>query len=155
MAAEGCSVPPVLKIFYPSVSDVKKAHQSAQDAASNIGCHTRPWDSTPQEIKRLFHHYESKDVGRLFHQKFILAYNPKDSEAPPYYVYIGSSNLSQSAWGALDKDNSKKSNEVTCKMKVVKLANFECGVIIPGRLIEGLLEPGTGTRILLNNIMAS
>lgn len=140
VSSEDLAVPD-LRLFYPSVGDVKKAHESAQEAASNIGCHTRPWDNAPDGIKNIFHHYESKDTGRLFHQKLILAYNPLDTNAPPYYVYMGSANLSQSAWGALEQD--KKANETTCNTKLVKLSNFECGVVIPGHLIEDLLEPGT------------
>jgi len=140
VAGEGCAVPD-LRLIYPSVGDVKKAHNSAQDAASNIGCHIRPWDNAPDGIKNIFHHYESKDTGRLFHQKLILAYNPRNTNAPPYYIYVGSANLSQSAWGALEQD--KKGNEATCNTKLVKLNNFECGVVVPGHLIEGLLEPGT------------
>lgn len=135
-----CDVPD-LKLFYPTVSDVKSADESAQRAASNIGCHTRPWPNAPDEIKRIFHHYRSKDAGRLFHQKLIMAYNPRDSTAAPHYVYIGSANLSQSAWGALEPD--KRGNEPTFDLKLVKTTNFECGVVIPGHLVEGLLEPGT------------
>ena len=140
VAGNGCTVPD-LKLFYPTVGDVKKAHPSAQDAASNIGCHTRPWNDAPREIQNIFYHYESKDPGRLFHQKLIMAYNHEDAEAPPYFVYVGSANLSQSAWGALEQD--KKANEATSNTKLVKLSNFECGVVVPGHLIEGLLEPGT------------
>ncbi|KAI0813703.1 tyrosyl-DNA phosphodiesterase I [Xylaria sp. FL0064] len=130
-----------LKLFYPTMQDVKNAHQVAQDAASNIGCHTRPWYQAPREVKSLFHHYESKDRGKLFHQKFILAYNQRDSTQLPYYVYVGSANLSQSAWGALEHD--KKRNELTLDKKLIKLSNFECGVVIPGYLIKDLLEDGT------------
>jgi hypothetical protein len=140
VVGEGCAVPD-LKLFYPSVGDVKKANESAQEAASNIGCHTRPWDNAPREIKNLFYHYESKDTGRLFHQKLIMAYNPGDTNTLPYYVYVGSANLSQSAWGALEQD--KKTNEATCNTKLFKLTNFECGVVIPGGLLERLLEEGT------------
>lgn len=138
--ASGNSVPP-LKLFYPTVGDVRSAHQSSQDGASNIGCHTRPWKSVPREIKNIFHHYQSKDPGRLFHQKMILIYNCQHSSAPPYFVYLGSANLSQSAWGALEVD--KKSNETTSDTKLVKMSNFECGVVLPGHLIHDLLEPGT------------
>lgn len=137
---ENCKVPD-LKLFYPSVGDVKNAHESAQDAASNIGCHTRPWNQAPRAIQELFNHYESKDAGRLFHQKLIMAYNPQDAKAPPYFVYVGSGNLSQSAWGALEQD--KKKNAATCDTKLVKTTNFESGVVIPGDLIEGMLETGT------------
>ncbi|CZT45978.1 uncharacterized protein RSE6_06344 [Rhynchosporium secalis] len=132
---------PDLKLFYPTVGDVKTADSSSQDAASNIGCHSRPWIDAPNAVKRIFHHYRSKDTGKLFHQKLILAYNPQDTNAAPYFVYIGSANFSQSAWGALEAD--KKKNEATGDTKLVKLTNFECGVVVPGHLVESLLEKGT------------
>ncbi|KAF8847027.1 phospholipase D/nuclease [Acephala macrosclerotiorum] len=140
VAGKGCDVPD-LRLFYPTVGDVKGAYQSAQRGASNIGCHTRPWEMAPDVIKNLFHHYKSKDTGRLFHQKLIIAYSLRDTTAPPNYIYVGSANLSQSAWGALQQD--KKGNETTCNVKLVKCTNFECGVVVPGHLIVGLLEPGT------------
>jgi tyrosyl-DNA phosphodiesterase-1 len=140
VADADCAVPN-LKLFYPTVGDVKSAKKSAQEAASNIGCHIRPWDKASDEIKNIFHRYESKDKGCLFHQKLIMAYDPRESSAPPYYVYIGSANLSQSAWGALEND--KKKNQATNDVKLIKLSNFECGVVIPGTLVEDLLEPGT------------
>ncbi|PVH71858.1 phospholipase D/nuclease [Cadophora sp. DSE1049] len=132
---------PDIKLFYPTVGDVKSADPLSQDAASNIGCHIHPWAEAPNAIKRIFHHYQSKDTGKLFHQKLILAYDPRDTTAPPYYVYIGSANLSQSAWGALEVD--KKKNKATCDTKLVKLSNFECGVVVPGNLVKDLLEEGT------------
>ncbi|KAI0516949.1 tyrosyl-DNA phosphodiesterase I [Xylaria bambusicola] len=138
---DGTSAVPKLKLFYPTFQDVKNADQVAQDAASNIGCHTRPWESVPREVKSIFHHYESKDCGKLFHQKLVIAYNPRDSTQLPYYVYIGSANFSQSAWGALEHD--KRGNPLTSDKKLIKLSNFECGVLIPGHLISELLEDGT------------
>ncbi|KAI0471415.1 tyrosyl-DNA phosphodiesterase I [Xylaria cf. heliscus] len=132
---------PKLKLFYPTTQDVRKADEAAQGGASSIGCHMRPWSHAPREVRRLFHHYESKDRGKLFRQKFILAYNPKDTTQSPYYVYIGSANLSRSAWGALEYD--KRGNEPTSDLKLTKLSNFECGVLIPGHLIKDLLEDGT------------
>ncbi|KAI0205913.1 tyrosyl-DNA phosphodiesterase I [Astrocystis sublimbata] len=122
---------PELKLFYPTMQDVKNADEAAQDGAANIGCHTRPWETAPVEVKGLFHHYQSKDCGKLFHQKFILAYNPRDTTQLPYYVYVGSANLSQSAWGALQHD--KRGNQSTSDRKLIKMTNFECGVegIVP------------------------
>lgn len=61
--------------------------------------------------------------------------------APPHYVYIGSANTSASAWGTLEAD--KKDNKETNNMKMTKISNFECGVVIPGSLLSSLLEPGT------------
>lgn len=132
---------PNIKLFYPTPQDVKQASEAAQDAAMNIGCHLRPWNTAPWQVKRIFHHYESKDPGHLFHQKLIVAYNPQDTTQWPYYVYVGSANLSQSAWGALELD--KKGNTRTSNTMLFKTSNFECGVFIPGHLIKNLLEDGT------------
>ncbi|KAI0475335.1 tyrosyl-DNA phosphodiesterase-domain-containing protein [Xylariaceae sp. FL0804] len=159
------AVPPDLKIFYPTVEDVRRADADAQEAASNIGCHTRPWARAPDDVRRLFHRYQSRDAGRLFHQKLILATDPHSHDddddagegegegALPYYVYVGSANLSQSAWGALDADGRGRGREkgkgsgaaaaAACGVKLVKTANFECGVVVPGDRVPGLLEPGT------------
>ncbi|KAI1340298.1 tyrosyl-DNA phosphodiesterase-domain-containing protein [Xylariaceae sp. FL0016] len=139
---DGCAVPGI-KLFYPTRKDVQDADESAKDAAMSIGCHIHPWKDAPDAIRWLFHHYESKDHGRLFHQKFLLAYNSCNSSQLPYYIYMGSANLSQSAWGALEID--KRGNEATCGTKLVKMTNFECGVLVPGNLINDLLEPGTSS----------
>lgn len=139
--ADDCEVPKELKIFYPTTEDVNDATGEPELGSANIGCHTRPWVSAPKAVKDLFHHYHSKDTGRIFHQKLIVAYNPRDSAALPHYIYVGSANLSQSAWGALEQD--KKGNEATCDLKVTKMTNFECGVVVSGDVLESLLEPGT------------
>jgi len=138
---------PDINLFYPSISDVRdKASASAREGASNIGCHLLPWNDAPTAIKQIFHHYESKDLGCLFHQKFILAYDPTgtdaNEEAKPYYLYIGSANFSQSAWGEL-KEDKRASAAATNHTKLEKMKNFECGVIIPGDLVGPLLEVGT------------
>ncbi|ETS77792.1 hypothetical protein PFICI_09854 [Pestalotiopsis fici W106-1] len=140
VAREDCQIPN-LKIFYPTRGNFEDAHKSAQQGATNLGCHTKPWKSAHDDIKRLFHHYVSKDPGCLLHQKLIAVFNGRDRLKTLYFLYIGSANLSQSAWGALEDD--KRGNDATSGTKLVKTTNLECGVLIPGRLIEDLLEPGT------------
>lgn len=136
-----CAVPSELKVFYPTSEDVNDKNGEPQPGSANIGCHIRPWVSAPKAVQDLFHHYHSKEPGRIFHQKLIMAYNPEDTAGLPHYVYVGSANLSQSAWGALEND--KRGNEATNGLKLVKTANYECGVVVPGGLLESLLEPGT------------
>ena len=77
----------------------------------------------------------------MFHQKLIMALNTTSKNALPYYIYIGSANTSASACGTLEVD--KKENKETSNMKMAKIANFECGVVIPGDLLMDLLEKGT------------
>lgn len=130
-----------LKIFYPTVEDMQYEDLITPDVASAMGCHIRNWNSAPSAITDLFHHYKPivKDI--MFHQKLIVARNPQNGLIPPYYIYVGSANLSQSAWGALTIDN--KGNEATCNTKLIKMTNFECGVVIPGHLIPDLVEKDT------------
>lgn len=137
------AVPDGLKLFYPTNDDVMAAEGEPQPGAYNISCHTRPWFNVPKAVKNLFHHYHSKDTGRIFHQKLVMAYNHRDTRMAPHYVYVGSANLSQSAWGALEKD--KRGNYATCDLKLSNVRNFECGVVVPGHLVKNLLEPETPT----------
>ena len=115
-----------------------------------MGCHMA-WDKAPKELQELFHHYRSKDDGRLAHQKLIMVLDTSagsNSAALPHYVYVGSANLSAAAWGKLEeggkaKGNSKgKDGASTINLKC-KINNFECGAVIPGHLLMGLLENGT------------
>ncbi|KAL1882211.1 hypothetical protein Daus18300_000697 [Diaporthe australafricana] len=84
--AEDCDVPNDLKLFYPTVEDVRSTDEEAHQGASNIGCHTRPWKEAPKAVKNIFHHCRSKDSGKLFHQKLILAYDPTSTKSLPYYI---------------------------------------------------------------------
>lgn len=47
------------------------------------------WGNAREEIRRLFMHYKSKDPGKLFHMKLLIATNSKDYHALPFYIYIG------------------------------------------------------------------
>lgn len=103
----------------------------------------RPWDQVAEDLQRLFHHYKSRDTGRLFHAKLIMALDPSDRSAYPHYLYIGSANFSKAAWGELAQDKSKTASEAAGGMKVAAIKNFECGVFIPGTVLPSLLEAGT------------
>ncbi|MCJ1472949.1 hypothetical protein MMC13_001598, partial [Lambiella insularis] len=61
------------------------------------------------------------------------------------WAYIGSANCSESAWGKLVQDRSKKRPKLNCR-------NWECGVIIPvhdsgssGTTLDTAVERGMGT----------
>ena len=47
------------------------------------------WGNAREEIQKIFRHYKSKDPGKLFHMKFLMALNAKDRDAMPYYIYFG------------------------------------------------------------------
>ena len=102
------------------------------------------WGTAREEIKALFSHYLSKDTGKLFHTKFLLALNPSSpASALPYYLYMGSHNFSKSAWGRLAKVKDGNREDATRGLKGDVCVNLECGVLIPRDVLEDLLEPGS------------
>ena len=101
------------------------------------------WGTAREEIKALFHHYHPKDVGKLFHTKLLIAFNPTSPASLPYYIYMGSHNFSKGAWGRLAKMKDGNKDDATKGLKSDECANFECGVLIPREVIVDLVEPGT------------
>lgn len=97
LSGTDCDASAELKIFYPTEQDALRADGEVQLKAGQICCELEPWHSTPTAIKLRFHHYHSKDHGRMFNQRFMIAYNPKDVGALPLYVYVGSAGLSPEA----------------------------------------------------------
>lgn len=68
------------------------------------------------------HEYHSKREGCLSHNKLIFARSSTSA-----FVYLGSHNLSQSAWGKPSVPKSGKDKGV----KKLTCANWECGVLVP------------------------
>ncbi|KAI1151905.1 phospholipase D/nuclease [Nemania diffusa] len=136
------NVLPRIKLFHPNRGDVITANKDAQDVAKCITCgvQRRFWFTGKEDrtMKNVFHHYISKDTGTLSHQNVILAYNPRATTQLPYYMYIGSATFETTSWGELRRINPGI-------LQVVGMQTIECGVLIPGHLIDGLLEKGTGS----------
>jgi tyrosyl-DNA phosphodiesterase-1 len=78
----------------------------------------------------MFRHYESKDPGRLFHTKLLLAFDSAHADATPLWAYVGSANFSKGAWGVFDE------------YLWLKINNIECGVVVKGESIPLMLEDG-------------
>ncbi|KAF7367011.1 Phospholipase D/nuclease [Mycena sanguinolenta] len=125
---------PALKMVFPTSSQ----------GAGNISSHMN-WKSLKDDhyIKSLFHRYHSKDSGRLFHLKTILALRADNPKATPIYMYTGSANFSQNAWGAVELEGRDHIIANTfATYRVEKITNYECGVVIRGEDIAGMLETG-------------
>jgi hypothetical protein len=112
-----------LRIYYPTKATVKS---STAGSAGTI-CLQRKWfeaDSFPSEI---FRDYVSKRRGLLSHSKILCARGistipvADKSKSGVAWVYVGSANMSMSAWGSVGKDSKGK---VSCR-------NWECGVLLP------------------------
>ncbi|KAJ7611404.1 tyrosyl-DNA phosphodiesterase-domain-containing protein [Mycena polygramma] len=136
---------PALKLVFPTSADVEKT-DLGKDGASNISSHIK-WrnlaEKSAEYLTTIFYHYRSKDPGCLFHMKSILALHADAPERTPLYMYMGSANFSASAWGNVMPELRDKVVADTLQTERLEgIANFECGVVIKGEDIAGMLETG-------------
>lgn len=109
--------PSTFRIMFPSVSTVNASNAGPKNAGTlflppeYFGRDSFPSDSV--------HEYTSRRKGLLSHSKLILARSPTQA-----FVYVGSHNLSQSAWGRRSWDRKAKQWKLTG-------VNWECGVVLP------------------------
>jgi hypothetical protein len=113
------------RVFFPTHETVAQS-RGGFDNAGTICLHEKYYNKTdfPRSI---FRDYRSTRQGLLSHNKLIFARGfRKASEANEQavaWLYVGSANLSESAWGRLVQDRSRKVPKLTCN-------NWECGVIV-------------------------
>jgi hypothetical protein len=67
--------------------------------------------------------YKSRRQGVLSHNKLMFV-RGCHGEKPTAYLYVGSANTSEAAWGSLTIAKKKSTKRLICR-------NWECGVIIP------------------------
>ncbi|KAJ7584416.1 tyrosyl-DNA phosphodiesterase-domain-containing protein [Mycena floridula] len=134
-------------IVYPTKQDVENSIAGKRAACEQGSIRSAAWNNlkpekaTPDNIKRMFHHYESKDYGRLFHAKQIFpTLKGQSPKAAPLWMYIGSANLSASAWG-----KPTKPGDITSSFKI---GSYECGIFIRGEDIAGMIAEGDWDEIV-------
>ncbi|KAI8958076.1 phospholipase D/nuclease [Daldinia sp. FL1419] len=110
------------RIYFPSRQTVLKS-RGGRGAAGTICTQSKWWDSEsfPRELIR-----DCKSVrsGLLIHSKLIMVSHSDSSKSKAAFAYVGSANLSESAWGRLVKERGTGNPKLTCR-------NWECGVIVP------------------------
>ncbi|KAK4223704.1 hypothetical protein QBC38DRAFT_459054 [Podospora fimiseda] len=114
-----------IRIYFPSRETVSRS-RGGPDGAGTICFQERWWnaDTFPQWALR---DCKSNREGLVMHSKAIFV---RQHGAPgKAFAYVGSANLSESAWGRLVNDRSVKGPKLTCR-------NWECGILIP-------VDPGT------------
>ncbi|KAL8995069.1 MAG: hypothetical protein Q9169_005138 [Polycauliona sp. 2 TL-2023] len=120
------------RIYFPSSETVR-----ASTGGSNNGgtiCFQSKWWNAATFPRELLRDCRSRRDGMLMHNKIIYVYPTSPPHTPTSshvsdcksWVYIGSANCSESAWGRLVKDRQTKMPKLNCR-------NWECGVIIPFR----------------------
>ncbi|KAK5167757.1 uncharacterized protein LTR77_007456 [Saxophila tyrrhenica] len=114
----------MMRIYFPTHETVKA---SKAGAAGTI-CINRRWWEEMRFPRSCFRDYQSTRTGLLSHNKILYARGKQsDSKGPGKdvaWAYVGSANMSESAWGKLVYDKKAKSWKLNCR-------NWECGVLLP------------------------
>lgn len=109
-----------LRVYFPSNQTVMNSRGGAPSAGTI--CFQRNWWDSPKFPREILRDYENVRAGVLTHSKLLFVRQTAvDDKA---WTYVGSANLSESAWGRLVKDRATKEMKITCR-------NWECGVLIP------------------------
>jgi hypothetical protein len=114
------------RVFFPTHDTVAQS-RGGLDSAGTI-CLLEKYYAKVDFPRDIFRDYRSTRQGLLSHNKLMFGRGSKstssdDKKQPVAWVYCGSANLSESAWGRLVQDRSRKVPKLTCN-------NWECGVIL-------------------------
>ncbi|KAJ5147845.1 hypothetical protein N7526_001197, partial [Penicillium atrosanguineum] len=142
-----------VRVYFPSDLTVRNAHAHPQNTAGTI-CFQRKWwfgSSFPRGILRDCEGARDKRI--LMHNKLIFVWPQKDiirdNTKCTAWVYVGSANFSESAWGRLVKDRTTKEARLNCR-------NWECGVIVPiTNPYEGIPQPKISSELSVQEQFAA
>ncbi|KAK4541005.1 hypothetical protein LTR36_008374 [Oleoguttula mirabilis] len=114
-----------IRIYFPTRETVTA---STAGAAGTI-CLSRKWYENMPFPRSCFRDYVSVRSGLLSHNKILYARGKRQSgnetaAKDVAWVYHGSANMSESAWGKLVYDKKEKAWKINCR-------NWECGVLLP------------------------
>jgi hypothetical protein len=116
-----------IRLYFPTHETVTS---STAGGAGTI-CLSRKWFEDMSFPRRCFRDYISTRPGLLSHNKILYARGLQRSETESSsdvkkiaWAYVGSANMSESAWGKLIYDRKLKKWKINCK-------NWECGVLLP------------------------
>ncbi|EME47312.1 hypothetical protein DOTSEDRAFT_21105 [Dothistroma septosporum NZE10] len=102
-----------LRVYFPT----KETVQASTAGAAGTICLQRKYFEGKTFPRAIFRDYKSTRKGLLSHNKILCARSKSLA-----WLYIGSANMSKSAWGEIPKD--RKERRITCR-------NWECGVLLP------------------------
>ncbi|KAL7805377.1 phospholipase D/nuclease [Trichoderma aethiopicum] len=113
------------RIYFPTERTVAGS-RGGRNAGGTI-CVQAKWWRSPTFPTELVRDVIARDR-LLVHSKMIfvrrVGHDQTTAQHRPGWAYVGSANLSESAWGRLSKDRSTKAIKINCR-------NWECGVILP------------------------
>ncbi|RPB18537.1 phospholipase D/nuclease [Terfezia boudieri ATCC MYA-4762] len=113
-------------VYFPTHDTV--AQSKGGTGAGGTVCFQRKWWDAPTFPKEVMRDCVSTRAKVLMHNKLLFARPAREIKTKngvvDAYAYVGSANLSESAWGKLVMDKTSKSPKLNVK-------NWECGVLIP------------------------
>ncbi|GAD91435.1 tyrosyl-DNA phosphodiesterase domain protein [Paecilomyces variotii No. 5] len=115
------------RVYFPSDSTVRQSRGGPQCAGTI--CFQSKWFQGPNFPRYALRDCVSRRDGLLMHNKMIFARPDEpitlaDGSRCQAWAYLGSANLSESAWGRLVQNRTTKEPKLNCR-------NWECGVVIP------------------------
>ncbi|CRL21813.1 Ubiquitin interacting motif [Penicillium camemberti] len=115
------------RVYFPSDKTASDVHSNAKNAIGTI-CFNPAWWSGANFPRNTLRDCVS-ERGVLMHNKLAFVHPSTPIEMPDNkecrgWAYVGSANLSESAWGRIVKDPKTKQLKMNCR-------NWECGVIVP------------------------
>jgi hypothetical protein len=110
-----------VSIYFPS-SDTVETSNGGPDCGGIITLGGKDYNEYfPKQCMR---EYKSTRTGVLSHNKILLVRGQKKNGKPLAWAYVGSANLSESAWGSQKILKSGKEGKLNIR-------NWECGVVVP------------------------
>ncbi|OAP57545.1 hypothetical protein AYL99_08283 [Fonsecaea erecta] len=142
------------RFYFPSDQTVRTS-KGGPSSAGTV-CFNIAWWNNPNFPRSNMYDCVSVREGLLMHNKLLFVrYTSsveKSQQGNVGWVYVGSANLSESAWGRLVQDRTTKKPRLNCR-------NWECGVIIPVPAMKGnsdsfsVMDRGSAGLALFNHIV--
>ncbi|EXJ85534.1 hypothetical protein A1O1_05898 [Capronia coronata CBS 617.96] len=115
-----------MRVYYPSDETVRRSKGGPANAGTI--CFSSKWWQNGKFPQSNLRDCVSVRQGLLMHNKLMFVRYAAPVETGGFakmgWAYVGSANLSESAWGRLVQDKATKQPKLNCR-------NWECGVIIP------------------------
>ncbi|KAH7393195.1 tyrosyl-DNA phosphodiesterase-domain-containing protein [Cadophora sp. MPI-SDFR-AT-0126] len=111
------------RIYFPTLETV--ANSRGGIGCGGTICLQAKWYDSTTFPRHLMRDCQSLRPGLLMHSKMMFVRgNGGKRDSKIAWAYVGSANLSESAWGRLVKDKDTREPKLT-------LRNWECGVVVP------------------------
>jgi hypothetical protein len=112
----------LFRIYFPTQNTVSNSTGGLLNGGT-ICLQRKWWEGNNSFPRTCFRDHRSTRPGMLSHNKLLYARGINAKGKAVAWVYAGSANLSESAWGKMSWDRSKKEWKMGCR-------NWECGVVI-------------------------